>query len=783
MTMRRQTKNSLYLILGTTIPAGFGFFFWLINTRLFPPSQIGIATMLISAMTLISFLSLVGFDTVLVRFLWHSKRRNAKINTAMALVAIASAVLATGFVLSLPIIAPKLLFVYQNPWLMTGFVIFCVSAAWNVLTDAVFLAYRKTIYTLVINTIFSFEKMLLPLVLFAFGAKGIFAAAGLASLTGCVISIGAMIKKFDYKPKLTIDKQILMEVKGFSIANYITALSLLLPPSVIPFIIAGYLGTAKAAYFYIAFTIANLLYAISLSANRSFFAEGSHASEHLWTHLKHAMLFIALLMIPAIALVVILAPSLLGIFGKSYATDAVGFLRLLAISGIAVSGVGLIGTIFEVKKQLKPLIFASLAYSAVIVGGSFIALESGLGLMGIGWAWLAGNILASLIGLGWLLADQIAVINTEQGNRPTIAQVISYYPPHVGGMENVALEISLELVNSDWRVQVITSDAGAAGAAAVEKKGNYRLRRLKSLELAHTPIMWGLLHKLFSLPKNSVIHLHIAQVLTPEAVWLVSKIRRIPYIAHFHLDVPPSGPLGFLFLIYKKLLLGLVLRSASRVIVFSPEQAALVKNKYFVEPARIAIVPNGVANYFFKFKPRPLPADSLKLLFVGRLAIQKRIDRLIDALAITSAPVELTIVGDGEKRASLEKQARRLGLDNVTFAGAKTANELLKFYQEANAFVLPSDKEGMPLTLLEAMANGLPVIGSDVIGIREFVGKSGVLAEPTPEAFALAFERLWQNKAKLRSLSRQSFSTAKNYSWDKLIKKLEPLYEEVFREK
>jgi len=368
-------------------------------------------------------------------------------------------------------------------------------------------------------------------------------------------------------------------------------------------------------------------------------------------------------------------------------------------------------------------------------------------------------------------------------NRPTIAHVVSYFPPHIGGMENVADEISLQLAQNNWPVQVITSNAGAKNAPAVEKKDSYFLSRLKSFEFAHTPVMRGLLRKLFSLPKKSVIHLHIAQVLIPEAVWLVSKIRHVPYIAHFHLDVPPSGFLGFLFLIYKKLFLGLVLRDANRVIVTSQEQADLIKKKYFAEAPKIVIMPNGVPDHFFNFTPKTLPQDSLKLLFVGRLCIQKRVDRLLSALAKTAVPVKLTIVGDGEKRTALEKQAKNLGLNNVTFVGAKTSRELVDFYQDADAFVLPSDIEaGMPLVALEAMAGGLPVIGSDVLGIREFIAGCGVLASPSPKAFAKEFEDLWQNKERLISLSRQSFLKAKRYSWNNLTKKLEPLYESVSRE-
>lgn len=368
-------------------------------------------------------------------------------------------------------------------------------------------------------------------------------------------------------------------------------------------------------------------------------------------------------------------------------------------------------------------------------------------------------------------------------NRPTIAHVVSYYPPHIGGMENVVDKISLKLAQNNWPVQVITSNAGAASAPAVVKKRNYLLNRLRSIEFAHTPVMRGLLRKLFSLPKNSVVHLHIAQVITPEAVWLVSKIRRIPYIAHFHLDVSPSGLLGFLFLIYKKLFLGIVLRDASRVIVTSQEQANLIRKKYFVEPGKIVIMPNGVADYFFKSKPRDLPKRSLKLLFVGRLCIQKRIDRLLDALTLTQAPIMLTIVGDGEKRTSLEKRVKNLGLNNVTFVGAKSSRELVEFYQDADVFVLPSDREaGMPLVALEAMAGGLPVIGSDVLGIREFIADCGLLASPSPKAFAQKFDSLWQDKEQLSSLSLQSFLKAKRYSWGFSIKKIEPLYEQVFKE-
>ncbi|RJQ32852.1 MAG: hypothetical protein C4562_02215 [Actinobacteria bacterium] len=407
---KKLIQNSLYLILSQAAMAFFGFFFWVINKRLFNPTQIGLAALLISAMNLISILSVVGLDTTLVRFLWHSKKRNAKINTAMAIVAITAFLLAVCFILSLSIIAPKLLFMHNSPWLMLGFVIFCITASWNVLTDSVFLAYRKASYILFINGFFSLEKMLLPLAFFAFGVSGIFASAGIASFTGAVLSFGVMIAKFDYKPQITIDRQIISEVKSYSSAYYIKALCHLLPATVIPFIVAGYLGAAKAGDFYITFMIANLLFVIAFSANRSLLAEGSHAQKDLPVHLRQAIWFIILLFVPAVAILFIAAPALLQIF-KIYASDAIAFLRLMVLSGIAVSSLSVVDTVFEVCKQSKPLIVNSIIYAFSIIAGCFIVLQSDLGLMGIGWAWIAGNIITTLIGVVWLRVSNLISVS------------------------------------------------------------------------------------------------------------------------------------------------------------------------------------------------------------------------------------------------------------------------------------------------------------------------------------------------------------------------------------
>ena len=76
-------------------------------------------------------------------------------------------------------------------------------------------------------------------------------------------------------------------------------------------------------------------------------------------------------------------------------------------------------------------------------------------------------------------------------------------------------------------------------------------------------------------------------------------------------------------------------------------------------------------------------------------------------------PVHLTIVGDGEQRPQLEKQAARTGLAHrTTFLGSRFGADLVQSYTDADAFVLPSEKEGMALVALEAMAAALPVVAT-----------------------------------------------------------------------
>jgi len=362
---------------------------------------------------------------------------------------------------------------------------------------------------------------------------------------------------------------------------------------------------------------------------------------------------------------------------------------------------------------------------------------------------------------------------------PTIAQVTSYYPPHLGGMENVAAQIAEGFVDKGYAVSVYTSNIGYSQDAAPHTKS--RVHYLKSIEFAHTPIIFSLFFRMLALPRHSLIHLHVSQAFSPEIVYLISKLKGIPYIAHIHLDVDASGPLGFLLETYKKVFLKRVLKSAAKIICLSEPQKKLIASKYALPLEAIAVIPNGVAEKHFigkKTSENTVP----HLLFVGRLVAQKNLSLLIEAVAQMQTSVFLDVVGEGELRENIEALIQKYGLQNVKLHGKKTGNELIELYKSADIFVLPSLREGVSLSMLEALAAGLPVVASDSPEIREILADCGILIQdPTVINYAKALDAFLSNKDTIHNLSNLSVQKARLYSWKSLLTSIEDVYKQILR--
>ncbi len=175
--------------------------------------------------------------------------------------------------------------------------------------------------------------------------------------------------------------------------------------------------------------------------------------------------------------------------------------------------------------------------------------------------------------------------------------------------------------------------------------------------------------------------------------------------------------------------------------------------------------------------------DDVLLVFVGRIAPIKRLDVLLGALARARARdprLRLAVVGDGDERPDLERQATELGIADVRFLGYR--RELRPVFAAADLAVLSSDNEGTPVSLIEAAAAGLPALATDVGGVGEVVSEeTGLLVAPgDPEAMAGAIEAMAGDPERRRAAGLAARERAiGRYGVRRLLADVEALYREL----
>ncbi len=391
-------QNSLYLILNYGAMAGFGFFFWLACSHLFTPEEVGIATTLISAMTLITYISLLGFNYTFIYTLPNSVNRDREINSGLTLSLFMAIFVATLYVVFVPYLAPDLRLINENIFYAILFVLMVTTASLNLLIDSVYVAYRAAKYNFFIDgIIMSAVKLALPFALLGLGAFGIFSSAGGATVVAFLLSIYFLARNFNYSPRFYIHFPTIKKLFTYSFSNYISHILNIAPTLVLPLIVIDYQGAAAAGYFYVAFMIATLLYAVSYSVCQALFAEGSYAEEEFSLLIKKTLAVFAALLIPGTIVLYFLANFGLSIFGATYANEATNLLQIFGLASIPVALFTLTTVLLRINEQIKGLIFINIVYFISISG---LAYHWGdLDLEWIGYAWLIGNTLSFLIGV------------------------------------------------------------------------------------------------------------------------------------------------------------------------------------------------------------------------------------------------------------------------------------------------------------------------------------------------------------------------------------------------
>lgn len=299
--------------------------------------------------------------------------------------------------------------------------------------------------------------------------------------------------------------------------------------------------------------------------------------------------------------------------------------------------------------------------------------------------------------------------------------VSHYFPPHLGGIENVVAEQARHLAAAGAEVVVLTT--GRPGGIE---------RLADGVRVLRVPAWDGLQERAgipFPVPGPrlltsavrwarwaDVIHVHDGAYLTSWAAGLASVLTGTPMVMHQHVAIV-EHPAAIVRLVQQAVwgTAGrLMLRRAKRVFVLNDTVAAFVQSY----GARVEHLPNGVDTARFAPSDRTaeirerlgLPAGRVLVLFAGRLVPKKGYDLLIEA---AGPEYDLVFAGEGHDGVPADRPGvHHLGrLDPAGLADA---------YRAADVFALPSTSEGFPLTVQEAMASGLPVVTTDDPGYAPY---------------------------------------------------------------
>lgn len=368
-----------------------------------------------------------------------------------------------------------------------------------------------------------------------------------------------------------------------------------------------------------------------------------------------------------------------------------------------------------------------------------------------------------------------------------IAQLITNWFPNGGGGAIHVRELGERLaINHDHDVTVLTTQTGDSSAPDIEGVTVERLPytgwevRLVN-ELTYSS---GTLRHLFR-SNYDVIHVHSNTATFPLQVYRWLRDTPVVFTVHgSNLDFSVTFTGSFVDRLYS-LVSRFIFRRFSYDHLVSVNEELV--NRLVELGHDVTHIPNGVDPTAF---PSPGNFDSERLLFVGRLRPKKNpldIVKAMEELVDQYPSAELSLVGDGPLKDTVEDAVSSRGLDDsVTVHGYVSEDRLKQLYAESSVFVLPSEWEGHPLVLLEAWASGMPVLGTDVEGIREFVeeGETGRLVPVNePGALSTIASELLDDPGTIERMGRNGLQLVHTkYSWNGVTARTHNLYEQLVEE-
>ena len=323
------------------------------------------------------------------------------------------------------------------------------------------------------------------------------------------------------------------------------------------------------------------------------------------------------------------------------------------------------------------------------------------------------------------------------------------------------------------RIQKIETAGGCFSFLAVVRAeadlGNVK----KSLRLEYMKGLWKYRH-LIAPGKEDVNYIH-----TPEAFAAVRLMRpgAVCYVfshgtyLNMYKRVRFFKKAPLIRQLFQGFLMQVIRRSTA---VFALDRETM--EDYAAYNSRVIHVGNSIVCH--PWKERPLPGEPVRLLYAGRLSAVKNVGPIIEAAVGWEKDCTLDILGDGEEREMQEEKAH--GSERIRFRGAVTPDEVQKVMGEADMLVMNSTFEGIPMIILEAISTGLPVVTTDVGGIKEVLtyGLDSEVTDGSVQGIRDAMERVLSDYARH---SRAAWEKSLQFDYGKVNRKVFEVLNESLR--
>ncbi len=418
-------RDAYALALNSGFTAATGLLYWILAAHTFSTHAVGLNFALISAMTFLSGLASLNLPNIIVRFLPESGNRTlARVVCAYAVAAALAACAAVVFILGVGSWTPRLGFLRSDHGLQAWFVFSTIAWCLFVIQDSVLTALRRAVWVPVENAVFSLLKIaLLAAAATAAPRYGIFVSwtiAMLVSVAGVNFLIFTrLMRRTGLGPLRAVDVRNRAFASYFA-ADYACSMAWQANLYLMPLVVTAVAGATTNAYWALAFTVAFPLYGVAMNFGTSLMLHATIDRAALPALARKTAIQGARVLVPAVALLLLVAPLLLSLFGPGYAHHGTTVLRLLALGALPNFVIVLSVHIARVQRRLRRAVIA-LGADALIALGAATPLVHAMGVTGVGIGWTAAQcIVATGLLLTWRSSFHTGTAPAATGNQPDL---------------------------------------------------------------------------------------------------------------------------------------------------------------------------------------------------------------------------------------------------------------------------------------------------------------------------------------------------------------------------